>query len=92
MPSRKTTEQCMTWVRSKAADRDSLDGINAQLVLNVLEEQRTKLDKLGAQFKKVKDSRDRIAQEIDNYVDNDFRLTESQKRWLEENGVEIVEF
>ena len=36
MPSRKGMEQAMTWLRSKAMDRDSLDGINAELVLNVI--------------------------------------------------------
>ena len=36
MPSRKGMEQAMTWLRSKAEDKNSLDGINAELVLNVI--------------------------------------------------------
>lgn len=48
MPSRRSYEQAITWLRSKAADRDSLDGINAQLVLNIIEEYRDKLDVKGA--------------------------------------------
>ena len=54
MASRKTREQCMTWLRSMAADRDSLDGINAELCLGLIAEQQNRLDKLGAQFGQMK--------------------------------------
>lgn len=36
MPSKKAVEQAMIWLRSIAADKDSLDGINAQVCLNVI--------------------------------------------------------
>lgn len=38
MPSRKGLDQALTWLRSKAADKDSLDGINAELCLHVIED------------------------------------------------------
>ena len=37
MASRKSNEQAMTWLRSMAADKNSLDGINAELVLYILD-------------------------------------------------------
>ena len=55
MASKKTNEQVMTWLRSKMADPDSLDGINAELTYNVLIEQKTKLDKLGAIYHKTQE-------------------------------------
>ena len=36
MPSQKGTEQALTWLRSKAMERDTLDGINAEICLNVI--------------------------------------------------------
>ncbi len=54
MPSRRSYEQAMTWLRSKAADRDSLDGVNAELVLNIMDEYRRKLDEKGAIIGKLK--------------------------------------
>lgn len=36
MPSKKGLEQALTWLRSMAADKNSLDGINAELCLNVI--------------------------------------------------------
>ena len=48
MPSKRSYEQAVTWLNSKAADRDSLDGINAQLVLNILEEYRRTVNIKGA--------------------------------------------
>ena len=36
MPSRRGMEQALTWLRSKAMDKDSMDGINAEICLNVI--------------------------------------------------------
>ena len=54
MPSKKATEQAMTWLNSMAADKNSLDGINAELCINVILDLRKKLEKLGAQFNAMK--------------------------------------
>jgi hypothetical protein len=48
MPSKKSFDQCMLWLNSKAADRDSLDGINAELCINVINDLKAQKDKLGA--------------------------------------------
>lgn len=36
MPNKKTMEQVIVWLRSIASDKDSLDGINAQVCLNTI--------------------------------------------------------
>jgi len=36
MPSRKGLEQATTWLRSKMAEGDTLDAINAEVCLNVI--------------------------------------------------------
>ena len=76
MPSKKATEQCMTWLRSMAADRDSLNGINAELVLNVIAEQKNRLDRLGAQFQHMKNDRDALAMKIEEYTDSSIGLND----------------
>lgn len=72
MASKKTKEQCLTWLRSMAADRNSLDGINAELCLNLIEEQKQRLDKLGAQFNQIKCERDYLKQRASEYEILDF--------------------
>jgi len=36
LPTQKGLEQAITWLRSKMSDYDSLDGINAEVCLNVI--------------------------------------------------------
>lgn len=97
MANRRTNEQAMIWLKSMAADRNSLDGINAELCLNLIQEQKDRLEKLGAQFQQVKNSRDNLLRErkqilesIENVLDTG--LSEEQKAFLRDNGVEVVEF
>lgn len=54
MPSHKGLEQALTWLRSKAADKNSLDGINAELCINVILDLKAQRDKLGARYGKYK--------------------------------------
>ena len=44
----------MTWLNSKAADKNSLDGINADLCISVINDLRMRLERLGVQFYNVK--------------------------------------
>ena len=53
MPSRKSYEQVMMWLNSKAADCDSLDGINAQLAINIINEYREQLNKKGIYIRRL---------------------------------------
>ena len=85
MPSKKAMDQCLTWLNSKAADKDSLDGINAEICLNVILEQKEKLNKLGAQFHQVRKERD-ILRETPHLED----LFDKEK--AEKIGVELFEF
>ena len=54
MPSHKGMEQALIWLRSKAADKDSLDGINAELVLNVIEDLKKQNEKKGYAINQLK--------------------------------------
>lgn len=50
MPSKKAIDQSLTWLRSKANDRETLDGINAELCINVIMDLKRQYDRLGIQF------------------------------------------
>lgn len=54
MPSSKGTYQAITWLQSKAADKDSLDGINAEVCLNVIYDLQRQNKRLGALFQELK--------------------------------------
>lgn len=57
MPSKKGIEQALTWLKSKAAEKNTLDGVNAELCINVIMDLQRQYDRLGAQFGNVKKSR-----------------------------------
>ena len=50
MPSHRIMEQAMTWLRSKAAEADIMDKINAELCIHVIEDLKRQRDALGAKF------------------------------------------
>ena len=47
MPSKRGTEQAITWLRSKAME-PSLDGINAEVCLNVIRDLQAQNTRKGA--------------------------------------------
>ena len=50
MPSRKGMEQALTWLRSKMAERDTLDAINAEVCFNVLMDMKRQKEQIGALY------------------------------------------
>ena len=50
MPSKKATEQALTWLKSKMAERDTLDAINAELCYNVIMDLKNKKKAIGALY------------------------------------------
>lgn len=70
MPSKKATEQAMTWLNSMAADKNSLDGINAELCINVIADLRKKLEKLGAQFNAMKQAYSQMKRPKEDFWDS----------------------
>ena len=76
MTKRRSYEQAMTWLNSKAADKDSLDGINAELCINLIEDLRARLDKLGAQFQQMKNSRDKLLDDLESLGNFRIDITE----------------
>ena len=50
MPSRKGLEQALTWLKSKMAEKDTLDAINAEVTYNVLMDIQNKRKVIGALY------------------------------------------
>lgn len=51
MPSKKGIEQALTWLKSKANDKENtLDSINAELCINVIMSMQRQYDLLGAKY------------------------------------------
>lgn len=48
MPSRKGLEQALTWLKSKMAEKDTLDAVNAEVTYNVLMDIQKKRKVIGA--------------------------------------------
>lgn len=58
MPSHRGTEQAITWLRSKMAEGDTLDAINAEVCLNVINDLKRQRDNLGAKLQISNGDRD----------------------------------
>lgn len=50
MPSRKGLEQALTWLKSKMAEKDTLDSVNAEVTYNVLMDIQNKRKVIGALY------------------------------------------
>lgn len=83
MPSQKSIEQCLTWLKSKMAEKDIFDSINAELCYNVLLDQKARLNKLGVQFYNV--------QRINNAAITDKELSSNQK-YYKQNHIKQENF
>ena len=88
MASKRTKEQCITWLKSVAADKNSLDGINAELCLNLIDEQKNRLDKLGMQFHQLQTERDKLRDQM--HLEDIF--DPARRKEMEDLGIEFSEF
>lgn len=50
MPSRRGTEQALTWLKSKMAEGDTLDAVNAEVCYNVIIDLQKKRKVIGALY------------------------------------------
>ena len=50
MPSRKGMDQALTWLRSKMAEGDTLDAVNAEVCYNVICDLQEKKKVIGALY------------------------------------------
>lgn len=50
MPSRKGLDQALVWLKSKMAERDTLDAINAEVCYNVIMDLKDKRKVIGALY------------------------------------------
>lgn len=78
MPSKKGIDQALTWLKGKACDKNTLDGINAELCINVIMDLQRQYDRLGSQFNNIKNSR---------YTDKAAVMEEEQMSFLEKATV-----
>lgn len=99
MANRKTNEQCMTWLRSMAADPDSLNGINAELCLSLIQNQKEQLERLWTRYQSMKKAMDQMIKKREDrairfmldFPDSD-KITTEQRNFLESNRIGIGEF
>ena len=54
MPSKRGTDQALIWLKSKMAEGDTLDAINAEVCYNVICDLRKKRKELGALYHQAK--------------------------------------
>ena len=53
-PSRRGMVQAIAWLNSKIAEKDSLDAINAEVCLNVIEDLKNQREKAGILIHRMK--------------------------------------
>lgn len=53
MPSKRGIDQALTWLKNKATDKNTLDGVNAELCINVIMDLQRQYDRLGAKFNSI---------------------------------------
>lgn len=64
MPSKKSVDQAITWLRNKMAEKDTLDAINAELCYNVLIDLQNKKENIGALYHRTKVDLDNAREEL----------------------------
>lgn len=87
MPSRKGMEQCLTWLRSKMAEKDTLDAINAEVCLNVIMDLERRRKAIGAMYHETKrtnqDLRNRIEEQIYKQYEEQMKIQHSSQALYE---------
>ena len=68
MPSRKGLEQSLTWLKSKMAEKDTLDAINAELCYNVIIDLKKRKEAIGAMYHLASEAKKEKSQELDRLL------------------------
>lgn len=71
MPSRKGLEQALTWLRSKMAGDDILDGLNAELCYNVILDLQKRRKAIGAMYHQTREKLNTAKEEIQQRISAD---------------------
>lgn len=77
MPSKKGIDQALNWLRNKAAERNTLDGVNAELCINVIMDLQRQYDQLGARFNIISNHKKLEEERV---------MRENQLSFLEDDG------
>ena len=76
MPSQKGLTQAITWLKSKMLDRDSLDGINAEVCLNVIKDLQQQCETRGQIIHRIKQKDiDRILSQKEELVQKQYQTS-----------------
>ena len=76
MPSQKGLTQAITWLKSKMLDRDSLDGINAEVCLNVIKDLQQQCETRGQIIHRLKQKDiDRILSQKEELVQKQYQTS-----------------
>ena len=84
MPSRKGLEQALTWLKSKMAEANTLDAINAEVCYNVILDLQEKRRVIGALYHQTNTAKKRAQEKLDE-MELD-RLYESAKKVIVDDG------
>ena len=66
MPSRRGLEQALTWLKSKMAEKDTLDAVNAEVCYNVMMDIQSKRKTIGALYHLTYTENKRLKEKEDN--------------------------
>lgn len=77
MPSKKGIDQALTWLKNKAAEKNTLDGVNAELCINVIMDLQRQYDRLGAKFNSISSYQKQ---------QRELAMRENQMSFLEDDG------
>ena len=65
MPSRKGFEQAVTWLKSKIAEKDTFDAINAEVCYNVLMDLKKRRQVIGALYHQERAAKRKQEEELE---------------------------
>ena len=89
MPSRKGMEQALTWLKSKMAEKDTLDAINAEVCYNVITDLQKKKKVIGALYS-IERSQNRRRQMRDLYEKDEDIVKAERRQELYEAAVRML--
>ena len=81
MPSKKGLDQAITWLRSKMAEKDTLDAINAELCYNVICDLQKKRKVIGALYHQAYELQKEKREELEELY---FKAAEAMRRYSEQ--------
>ena len=70
MPSKKGLDQALTWLKSKMAEWDTLDAINAEVCYNVIMDLKERKKAIGALYHLTKEQNKKLLAKQEDWKDH----------------------